>query len=108
MSRTDEQDAQPLSEHEIERYVTAFQAGLHAMDADPAEATRIGRLAGKTDAQVLGGKAAASGRDSQPGQDLATPLAPPQSEQEVARPPPLHRGPNDSLRGPLAGSQQPP
>ena len=54
MSRTDEHDPQPLSEHEIERYMTAFQACLHVMDANPAEAARIGRLAGKTDAQTLG------------------------------------------------------
>lgn len=86
MSRTDEHDPQPLSEHEIERYMTAFQACLHVMDANPAEAARIGRLAGKTDAQTLGETPSASADASPPGRDLATLLAQPQSELEAAWP----------------------
>jgi hypothetical protein len=82
MSKFDDQDAQPLSEHQVEQYMTAFHAGLHLMDTDPAEASRIGRLASKTDAQILSGTPAASD-DSWPCQDLATLLAQPQNERRL-------------------------
>jgi hypothetical protein len=40
MSEFEDQATQPLSEHQVEQYMTAFHASLHVMDTDPAEASR--------------------------------------------------------------------